>query len=119
MASPAATALTALLLLKLGTGWIANLECPKPSLSINTKLGEKMRASPFWTLAAVSILTLAGCNNAKAPDKVDADVAKAVASAEKNDMRAEEKEARTEASVDQSLAKDVDKADSKTVGAAA
>jgi hypothetical protein len=78
-----------------------------------------MRASPFWTLAAVSILTLAGCNNAKSPDKVDADVAKATASAEKNDMKAEDKEARTDASADQSLAKDVDKADSKTVGAAA
>jgi hypothetical protein len=78
-----------------------------------------MRVSPFWTLAAVSMLTLAGCNNAKSPDKVDADVAKATDSAEKNDMKAENREAKTDASVDQSLAKDVDKADSKTVGAAA
>jgi hypothetical protein len=78
-----------------------------------------MRAHLFGTLAAVTMLTLSGCNKAESPAKVNSDVAKATASAEKKDLKAEEKEARTDAAVSNDLAKDVDKADSKAVGAAA
>jgi uncharacterized protein YjbJ (UPF0337 family) len=78
-----------------------------------------MRANLFWTLAAVTMLTMAGCNKAESPAKVESDVAKATDSAEKKDLKAEEKEAKTDAAVSNDLAKDVDKADSKAVGAAA
>jgi hypothetical protein len=78
-----------------------------------------MKANLFWTLTAVTMLTLAGCNKAESPAKVDSDVAKATASAEKQDLKAEDKEAKTDASVSNDLSKDVDKADSKAVGAAA
>jgi hypothetical protein len=58
-----------------------------------------MRASLLWTAALAAVLVLAGCNKAASPEKVDSDVAKATAAAEKKDERAQEKEARTDAAL--------------------
>ncbi len=78
-----------------------------------------MRANLLWTAALAAVLVLAGCNKAASPDKVDSDVAKATASAEKKDERAEEKEAKTDAAITNDLSNDVDKANAKAVRAAA
>lgn len=78
-----------------------------------------MRANLLWTAALAAVLVLAGCNKAAAPDKVDSDVAKATASAETKDERAQEKEARTDAAITNDLSNDVDKANAQAVRAAA
>jgi hypothetical protein len=78
-----------------------------------------MRASLLWTAALAAVFVLTGCNKAASPDKVDSDVAKATAAAEKKDERAQEKEARTDAAVTNDLANDVDKANAKAIRAAA
>jgi hypothetical protein len=77
-----------------------------------------MRANLLWTAALAAVL-VAGCNKAAPPDKVDNDVAKASAAAEKKDARAQEKEAKTDAALTDDLANDVDKANAKAVRAAA
>jgi len=78
-----------------------------------------MKANLLWTAAVAAMLALAGCNKAESPGKVQSDVAKATASAQKSDERAAEKEARTDANVTNDLSNDVDKANAKEVRAAA
>lgn len=78
-----------------------------------------MRASIVWTAAVAAMLVVAGCNKAESPDKVQSDINKAVASADRKDERAADKEARTDAAVTNDLVNDVDKANTKEVGAAA
>ena len=77
------------------------------------------RGSLLLTAAVVAVFALAGCNKAESPDKVASDVAKATASAEKKDERAEQSAEKTDASVTNDLSKDVDKANQKEVRAAA
>ena len=77
------------------------------------------RGSLLLTAAVVAALVLAGCNKAESPDKVASDVAKATAAAEKKDERAEQQAQKTDATVTNDLAKDVDKANDKEVRAAA
>ena len=78
-----------------------------------------MRAGFLLSAAAAAMLVLSGCNKAESPDKVASDVAKATASAEKKDARAEERAEKTDAAVTNDLAKDVDKANAKEVRSAA
>src|SRR5512135_204059 len=78
-----------------------------------------MRVAVLCTAAMAAMLALSGCNKAESPDKVQADVAKATASAERKDERAAEKEAKTDANVTNDVVSDVDKANAKEVAAAA
>jgi hypothetical protein len=78
-----------------------------------------IRANLLWAVLGASLLALGGCNQAKSPDKVNADVAKATADAEKRDSRAEERAEKTDAAVTNDLNKDVDKANAREAGAAA
>jgi hypothetical protein len=78
-----------------------------------------MRANLLWTAAVAALLMLAACNQAKPPDKVAADVAKATAEAEKGNTRSEERAERTDAAVTKDLAKDVDNANAREARAAA
>ena len=78
-----------------------------------------MKATFLWTATAAVVLALTGCNKAESPDKVQKDVANATAKAEKNDARAQEKEANADAAATNQLAEDFNKADSKEVRAAA
>jgi hypothetical protein len=77
-----------------------------------------MRAETLWTLAAVALIGLSGCNKAESPAKVQEDVAKATDSAADKDAQAADKLA----SADTSANKDVNdanaKADQKTTDAA-
>ena len=77
------------------------------------------RGSLLLTAAVVAALVLAGCNKAESPDRVASDVAKATAAAEKKDERAEQQAEKTDATVTNDLAKDVDKANDKEVRTAA
>jgi hypothetical protein len=77
------------------------------------------RGSLLLTAAVVAVFALAGCNKAESPDKVASDVAKATAAAEKKDERAEQQAEKTDATVTNDLAKDVDKANDKEVRTAA
>jgi len=65
------------------------------------------------------MLMLAGCNKAESPEKVQRDVAKATADAEKKDERAAEKEDKADAAITNDVVKDVDKANQREVDAAA
>ena len=78
-----------------------------------------MRANFLWAVVGASLLALGGCNQAKSPDKVDADVAKATADAQKRNERAELGAERTDAAVTKDLANDVDKANAREARAAA
>lgn len=78
-----------------------------------------MRMTVIWTAAAVAMLCVAGCNKAESPAKVDSDVAKAADNAAEKDVKANEKEARTDAAADSNVAKDQDTADAKQAEAAA
>jgi outer membrane murein-binding lipoprotein Lpp len=78
-----------------------------------------IRGSLLVTAAVAALLALSGCNKAESPDKVASDVAKATASAEKKDERAEQSAEKTDATVTNDLSKDVDKANQKEVHAAA
>ncbi len=78
-----------------------------------------MRGSLLVTAAIAGLLALSGCNQAKSPDAVASDVAKATADAQKKDARAEESAEKTDATVTNDLSKDVDKANTKEVRAAA
>ena len=78
-----------------------------------------MRANFLWAALGCSLLALGGCNQAKSPDKVNADVAKATADAETRDSRAEERAEKTDASVTNDLNKDVDNANAREARAAA
>ena len=78
-----------------------------------------MKTTLLWAAAAAAMLALAGCNKAESPDKVQRDVAKATADAEKKDERAAEREAKADASITNDVVKDVDKANQKEVDAAA
>jgi hypothetical protein len=72
-----------------------------------------------FVCAVLGALLLGGCNQAKSPDKVDADVAKATADAQKHSERAEERAERTDAAVTNDLANDVNKANAREARAAA
>jgi hypothetical protein len=78
-----------------------------------------MKVKFVWALAGVSLLALGGCNQAKSPDKVDADVAKATADAQKRSERAEERAEKTDAAVTNDLTKDVNNANAREARAAA
>lgn len=78
-----------------------------------------IRGSFLLAAAVAAMLVLAGCNKAESPDKVASDVAKATASAEKKDARAEERAEKTDAAVTNDLSKEVDKANDKEVRTAA
>jgi hypothetical protein len=78
-----------------------------------------MRTSYLLTLAAIAMFSLAGCNKSESPSRVDSDVAQAAESAAEKDVKAEEKQAKTDASVDKDLATAQQKADAKSMDAAA
>ena len=78
-----------------------------------------MRAVFLSTAALAVMLALTGCNQAKSPDKVQADVNKATIDAERKDEKAAEKEAKADESATNTLSNDLDKAGSKEVKAAA
>ena len=78
-----------------------------------------MRANFLWAVVGASLLALAGCNQAKSPEKVDADVAKATADAQQRNERAEQGAERTDAAVTKDLANDDDKANAREARAAA
>lgn len=78
-----------------------------------------MKVTFLWAAGAAVVLALTGCNKAESPDKVQKDVANATATAEKNDARAEEKEAKADAAATNQLGNDLNKADSKEAHAAA
>jgi len=78
-----------------------------------------MRASILLTATVAAMLALSGCNQAKSPDAVASDVAKATAAAEKKDERAEQQAEKADTTVTNDLSKDVDKANDKEVRAAA
>ena len=77
-----------------------------------------MRASTIWTLAAILVIGLSGCDKAASPDKVQRDVAKATDSAAEKDAQASDKLANTDASGKQSVANAQERADEKTTDAA-
>src|SRR5450631_4225855 len=66
-----------------------------------------MKGKAFWTLAAITMIALTGCNKAEPPATVQRDVAQA------RDAAAE-----TVASADQNMAVESQKADEKTASAA-
>jgi hypothetical protein len=78
-----------------------------------------MKANLLWAAAIAAMLGLAGCNQAQSPEKVQSDVAKATADAEKKDERAEQKAEQADANATNNLQSDVDKANSKEVRTAA
>ena len=77
------------------------------------------RANLLWAAVGVALLALGGCNQAKSPDKVDADVAKATADAQKRTERAEQRAEQTDAAVTNELSNDVNKANAREARAAA
>lgn len=64
-------------------------------------------------LGLVMLLTLAGCNQAKSPDTVQKDTARAEESGSKEVARAEEKEAKVDARQENKVESTVDSANSK------
>jgi hypothetical protein len=78
-----------------------------------------MNTSMLAALGAISLLTLAGCNKAEAPAKVESDVAKASHSAAENDIKAEAKEASVEAGTRNDVATAEQNADAKNADASA
>ena len=78
-----------------------------------------IRGSLLVTATVAALLALGGCNKAESPDKVASDVAKATAAAEKKDERTEQQAEKTDSTVTNDLAKDVDKANDKEVRTAA
>jgi regulator of protease activity HflC (stomatin/prohibitin superfamily) len=77
-----------------------------------------MRSKTLWTLAAVALVGLSGCNKAEPPAKVQADVAKATDSAADKDAQASEKLASADAEANKDVANAEAKADQKTTDAA-
>ncbi|HLY53578.1 MAG TPA: hypothetical protein VKQ31_11250 [Steroidobacteraceae bacterium] len=65
-----------------------------------------MKAALMCALFASATLALGGCNKAKAPNDVQADVAKAISEAARNDAEADAKRKQAEAQASQDLAKD-------------
>ncbi len=78
-----------------------------------------MRREMLWTLTMAGLLVVAGCNEAKSPDKVRKDVQDASATAAKNDAKATDKLASADNAADREMAKTEQKADDKTADAAA
>jgi len=78
-----------------------------------------MRATVLWTLAAAAMLSVAGCNKAESPAKVDSDVASAANEAAENDAKATQEQARTEAEANQAVTEEQNKADAKSADASA
>jgi hypothetical protein len=77
-----------------------------------------MRAGTLWTLAAIAMVGLAGCNKAESPAKVQEDVAKATDSAADKDAKATDKLASADAAADKNVGNAEAKADAKTTDAA-
>ena len=78
-------------------------------MKINVMLGATLFAA----------MMLSGCNQAKSPNTVQRDVANANASADKEAVKAENREARVDASANDKLAAAEDKADTQKADAAA
>jgi hypothetical protein len=64
-------------------------------------------------MVACATLVLGACNEAKSPDKVQADVAKATADAAENSAKADEARKQAEAKASEELVKDKDAAEAK------
>ena len=77
-----------------------------------------MRAATLWTLAAIAVLGLAGCNRAESPAKVQQDVAKATDSAAEKDAQAADRLAKADAEANKDVANAEAKGDQKTTDAA-
>jgi regulator of protease activity HflC (stomatin/prohibitin superfamily) len=77
-----------------------------------------MRAATLWTLAAIAMLGLSGCNKAESPPKVQQDVSKATDSAAERDAQAADKLAKADAEANKDVASAEAKADQKTTDAA-
>ena len=77
-----------------------------------------MRPAILWTLAAIAMLGLSGCNNAESPAKVQQDVAKATDSAAEKDAQAADRLAKADAAANKDVANAEAKADEKTTDAA-
>jgi hypothetical protein len=78
-----------------------------------------MRAGTLWTLTAIAMIGLAGCNKAESPAKVQEDVAKAADAAADKDAKAADKLASADAAANKDMASAEEKADAKTTDAAA
>jgi hypothetical protein len=77
-----------------------------------------MQARTLWTLTAIAMLGLAGCNKAEPPATVQEDVAKATDKAADSDAKASDKLASADATANKDVANAEAKADSKTTDAA-
>jgi regulator of protease activity HflC (stomatin/prohibitin superfamily) len=77
-----------------------------------------MRAATLWTLAAIAMLGLSGCNKAESPPKVQQDVSKATDSAAEKDAQAADRLAKADAEANKDVANAEAKADQKTTDAA-
>src|SRR6185295_3121369 len=77
-----------------------------------------MRAATLWTLAAIAVLGLSGCNRAESPPKVQQNVAKATDEAAEKDAQAADRLAKADAAASQDVAKAEARADEKTTDAA-
>ena len=78
-----------------------------------------MRSVTLWTLTAVGLLALAGCNKAESPDKVQHDVSKASQKAADSDAKAANKLAAADDAANKDMANAEQKADTRTMNAAA
>jgi hypothetical protein len=78
-----------------------------------------MKTRFLMAFTAIAIFSLAGCNKAESPAKVDSDVSKAAAAAAQKDVKAEEKQADADAAANKDLAAAADKADTQSTDAAA
>src|SRR5450759_3465538 len=77
-----------------------------------------MKGKAFWTLAAITMIALTGCNKAEPPATVQRDVAQARDAAADTETKANQKAGETVASADQNMAAESQKADEKTASAA-
>ena len=77
-----------------------------------------MRAPTLWTMAAMALLSLSGCNSAESPPKVQQDVSKATDEAAQKDAQAAERLASADAAANKDVANAEAKADKRTTDAA-
>lgn len=77
-----------------------------------------MRSGHFWTLTAIAIVGLCGCNKAEPPAKVQQDVAKATDAAADKDAQAADKLASADSTANKEVANAEAKADQRTTDAA-
>jgi hypothetical protein len=73
----------------------------------------------LWTLTAVGLFVLAGCNKAESPQSVQNDIANATNSAAAQDAKAAQKQEDAEASASKDIQSAQEKANSQAASAAA